>query len=40
MAVGFGVSAFVAQYVFWLAILICGTVLLISIIANLDSIVS
>lgn len=38
MAVGFGVSAFAAQYVFWLAILICGVALLISIIGNLDSI--
>lgn len=38
MAVGIGVSAFVVQYVFWLAILICGVALLISIIGNLDSI--
>jgi hypothetical protein len=38
MAVGIGVSAFVMQYVFWLAILICGMALLISIIGNLDSI--
>ena len=38
MAVGVGVSAFVMQYVFWLAILICGVALLISIIGNLDSI--
>ena len=40
LAVGFGVSAFVMQYVFWLAILICGVALLISIIGNLDSIFS
>lgn len=40
MAVGFGVSAFVMQYVFWLAVLICGVILLISIIGNLESIVS
>lgn len=40
MAVGVGVSAFVMQYVFWLAILICGVALLISIISNLDSIFS
>ncbi|MGB7243642.1 MAG: hypothetical protein WBC93_16365 [Sulfitobacter sp.] len=39
MAVGIGVSAFVMQYVFWLAILICGMLLLVSIIENLDSIV-
>lgn len=39
MAVGIGVSAFVMQYVFWLAIIICGVVLLISIIGNLDSII-
>lgn len=38
MAVGIGVSAFVMQYMFWLAILICGVALLISIIGNLDSI--
>ena len=38
MAVGLGISAFVMQYVFWLAILICGVALLISIIGNLDSI--
>ena len=40
MAVGFGVSAFVMQYVFWLALLICGVALLVSIIGNLDSIFS
>lgn len=40
LAVGVGVSAFVMQYVFWLAILICGVVLLISIIENLDDIFS
>ncbi|MBT8460742.1 MAG: hypothetical protein HKP37_07775 [Boseongicola sp.] len=39
LAVGFGISAFVMQYVFWLALLICGIVLLVSIIGNLDSIV-
>ncbi|QMU56799.1 MAG: hypothetical protein GKR98_00405 [Boseongicola sp.] len=38
MAVGFGASAFVMHYVFWLAILICGIALLISIINNLDGI--
>jgi len=38
MAVGIGVSAFVMQFVFWLAILICGVSLLISIIGDLDSI--
>ena len=38
LAVGIGVSAFVMQYVFWLALLICGVALLISIIGNLDSI--
>ncbi len=39
MAVGIGVSALVMHYVFWLAILICGVALLISIIGNLDSII-
>ncbi|MFO7919371.1 MAG: hypothetical protein R6U99_00895 [Nioella sp.] len=38
MAVGLGISAFVMQFVFWLAILICGIALLVSIIGNLDSI--
>ena len=38
MAVGIGVSAFVMQFVFWLAILICGVSLLISIIGDLDGI--
>jgi len=38
LAVGIGVSAFVMQFVFWLAILICGVSLLISIIGDLDSI--
>ena len=38
LAVGFGLSAFVMQYVFWLAILICGIALLISIVENLGSI--
>lgn len=38
MAVGIGVSAFAMQYVFWLAMLICGVVLLVSIIGNLESI--
>lgn len=40
MAVGIGLSVFVMQYVFWLAMLICGVVLLFTIIGNLDSIVS
>lgn len=38
MAVGIGLSVFVMQYVFWLALMICGVVLLISIIGNLDGI--
>ena len=40
LAVGIGISAIVMQFVFWLAILICGVALLISIIGNLDSILS
>lgn len=39
LAVGVGISALVMQYVFWLALLICGVALLISIIGNLDSII-
>jgi len=38
LAIGFGVSAFFMQYVFWLSILICGVALLISVIENLGSI--
>ena len=38
LAVGIGISALVMHYVFWLAILICGVALLVSIIGNLDSI--
>ncbi len=38
MAVGFGVSAFVMQYVLWLAILFCGVALLISILENFEGI--
>ncbi len=40
LAMGFGTSAIVMQYMFWLAILICGVALLISIIENIDSIFS
>lgn len=38
LAMSAGFSAFIAVYLFWLAILICGVVLLVSIIGNLDSI--
>lgn len=38
LAVGFGVSALVMQYMFWLAVLICGIALMISIIENLSDI--
>lgn len=38
LAIGMGSSAVVIQYVFWLAVLICGVVLLISILDNLDCI--
>ncbi|MGP6086674.1 hypothetical protein [Antarctobacter jejuensis] len=38
LAVAIGVSAFALQYVFWVALLLCGVALLISIIENLDSI--
>lgn len=38
LAVGFGISAFVMQYFFWLAMLICGVVLLVSIMNNLGDI--
>lgn len=38
LAIGIGGSAFVMQYVFWLALMICGVALLMSIIANLGSI--
>ena len=38
LAIAFGVSAFLMQFVFWLAVMVCGTVLLISIISNMDGI--
>ena len=38
LAVGFGITAFVMQYVFWLAIAICGVILLVAILNNLDGI--
>ena len=38
MAIGFGVSSFMFLFVFWLAILICGAAILISMMENLDSI--
>ncbi len=38
MAIAMGIGAFVMQYAFWLALLICGTVLLISIVSNMGGI--
>ncbi len=38
LAVGFGVSAIVMQYLLWLALLMAGVILLTCIIQNLDSI--
>lgn len=38
LAVGVGTSALVMHFVFWLAVLICGVALLISIIGNIDGI--
>jgi len=38
LAIGFGLSALLMQYVFWLAIIICAVALLTSILNNLDSI--
>ncbi|MGB3407525.1 MAG: hypothetical protein WBA67_08520 [Jannaschia sp.] len=38
LALGFGTSAFIMQYVFWLALLMCGVALLVAIIGNLDGI--
>jgi len=37
-AIGLGLGAVLMQYVFWMALLICGTMILISILKNLDSI--
>jgi len=39
MAIGFGVSSFMFLFVFWLAILICGVAILVSMLENLESIV-
>lgn len=38
LAIGLGITAFVMQYAFWLALLACGTVLLVSIVSNLGGI--
>ena len=38
IAIAMGCGAFVMQYVFWIALLICGICLLIAIVNNLDSI--
>lgn len=38
LALGIGTSTFLVQCVFWLAILICGVVLLVSVIENLGDI--
>ena len=38
LAIGFGTSAIVMHFVFWLAVLICGVVLLVSIMNNLGDI--
>lgn len=40
LAVGFGISAFLMQYVFWLAMLICGILLIVSVIENMGDIFS
>lgn len=38
LAIGFGVGAVVMQFAFWLALLICGTVMIVSIVSNMDGI--
>lgn len=38
IAIAMGCGAFVMQYVFWLALIICGICLIIAIINNLDGI--
>lgn len=38
LAIGLGISAFVMQYAFWMAMLICGTVLLVAIVSNIGDI--
>ncbi len=38
MAIGFGVSSYMFLFVFWLAVLICGAAILISMMENLDNI--
>ncbi len=40
LAVGVGLSSIVMFYFFWLAVLICGAMLLVAIIKNLDSILA
>lgn len=38
LAIGFGLGAVAMQYVFWMALLICGAVIVTAIISNMDSI--
>ena len=38
MAIAMGLSAVAMQFAFWLAVLICGTVLLVSIMSNMGGI--
>ena len=38
LAIGFGLGAIVMQFVFWLALLVCGIALLISVISNMGAI--
>lgn len=38
LAIGFGVGSVVMQFVFWLALVICGTMILTAILSNMDGI--
>ena len=38
LAIAFGISAIAMQFVFWLALMICGTILLVSIVSNIGDI--
>ncbi|MGJ8606070.1 MAG: hypothetical protein ACSHXH_18290 [Marivita sp.] len=38
LAIGFGIGAIVMQFVFWLALVICGTMVLVAILSKMESI--
>lgn len=39
LAIGMGIGAVIMQYAFWIALLICGTMLLVAIVGNIGDII-